>query len=51
MPIESVENTENHQEQINLVFVIYLLTVREITQAQKKDASLKNLNKHGRYSS
>jgi citrate synthase len=58
MPIESVENTYNHQEQINLVFancnkedVIYLLTVREITQAQKNDVSLNKLNKHSRYSS
>lgn len=51
--IESVENTYNHQEQINLVLtnyydevVIYPLTVSKITLAQKHDASLKKLKTH-----
>ncbi len=51
MQEESVENTSAHQEQMNLVFanrskedVIYPLTVREIAQAQKLDASLKKFN-------
>ena len=51
MKEESVENTTAHQEQMNLVFanhskedLIYLLTVQEIIQAQKLDASLKKLN-------
>ena len=45
---ESVKNTSAHQDQMSLVFahrsnedVIYPLTVREITQAQTLDASLK----------
>ena len=49
MQEEFDENTSAHQEQLNLVFanhseedVIYLLTVREIAQAKKLDASLKN---------
>jgi hypothetical protein len=48
MQQESVENTSAHQEQMNLVFanrsdedMIYPLTVREISHAQKLDASLK----------
>ena len=56
--IGSDENTYNHQEQIYLVFencnndnVIYPLTVREITQAQKHDANLKKLIVHDKYSS
>jgi len=47
---ESVENTSAHHEQMNLVFancskkvVIFLLTVREIAQAQKLDSSLVKL--------
>jgi len=51
MQEESVEDTSAHQEQMNLVFanrseedVIYPLTVREISQAQKLDARLKMLN-------
>ncbi len=45
---ESVENTSVHQYHMSLVFanisnedVIYLLSVREIAQAQELDASLK----------
>ncbi len=45
---ESVKKTSAHQDQMSLVFanhsnkdVIYPLTVREIAQAQKLDASLK----------
>ena len=51
MQEESVEYTSAHQEQMNLVFancskedVIYLLTVWEIAQTQKLNASLKKLN-------
>ena len=51
MQEESVEDTFEHREQMNMVFanlseedVIYPLTVREIAQAQKLDASLKKLN-------
>jgi hypothetical protein len=47
---ESVEDTSAHQE-MNLVFtnfneadVIYPLTIQEIAQGQKLDASLKTLN-------
>ncbi len=47
---ECVMDTSAHQEQMNLAFangseedVIYLLTVQEIAQAQKLDASLKKL--------
>ena len=47
---ESVPNTSAHQDQMNLVFAtrseedaIYPLTVREIAQAQKLDASLEKL--------
>ena len=51
MQEESDKNTSAHQEQMNLVFanhskedVTYRLTLREIAQAQKLDASLKKLN-------
>ena len=50
MQVGSVVNTSAHQEQMNLVFAncsregtIYLLTVLEIAQAQKLDASLEKL--------
>ena len=53
----SAKNTYDHQEQLNMVFancseegVIYPLTVKEINQAQKNDASLKKLKKHDKYS-
>ena len=50
------ESTLTHQHQINMVFanrskdVIYPLTVKEITQAQKDDAVLKKLSKTDKYS-
>ena len=57
MNIESAESTNNHQEEINLVFAncnkedaIYPLTVREIAQSQKNNDSLKKLNKHDKCS-
>ena len=57
MHATSANNTYNHQEQLNMVFanqskpdVIYQLTVKEITQAQKHNASLKRLYKHDKYS-
>ena len=50
MQEESVIDTSAYQEEINMVFanhskedVIYPLTVQEIAQAQKLDASLKKL--------
>eukprot|EP00804_Cyclotella_cryptica_P019355 CCRYP_006182-RA/>CCRYP_006182-RA protein AED:0.37 eAED:0.37 QI:0/0/0/1/0/0/2/0/187 len=53
MQEESAIYTSAHQEEMNLVFanrskeeVIYPLTVREIHQAQKLDASLKMLKDH-----
>ena len=43
--MQSAENTDDHQEQLNMVFanfseedVIYPQTVKEILQAQKNDA-------------
>ncbi len=54
-PIE--ESTHTHQHQLNMLFancskedVICPLTVKEIAQAQKDDAVLKNLSKTGKYS-
>eukprot|EP00804_Cyclotella_cryptica_P026179 CCRYP_009768-RA/>CCRYP_009768-RA protein AED:0.35 eAED:0.24 QI:0/0/0/1/0/0/3/0/398 len=53
----SARSTQDHQEDINLVFancndedVIYPLIVKEIAQAQTTDATLKNLSKHDKYS-
>jgi hypothetical protein len=57
MHATSANNTYDHQEQLNMEFtnridedVIYPLTVTEIIQAQKHDASLKKLYKHDKYS-
>ena len=54
--VDSVVNTSDHQEQINMVFancsnkdVIYPLTVKEIAQAQINDKSLEKLQKHDKY--
>ncbi len=56
MQIDSVNNTPDHQEQFNMVFVncskedaIYPLTVKEIAQTQIDDKSLEKLKKHDKY--
>jgi hypothetical protein len=55
MDTRNAESTCNHQKQINTVYtncrkedVKLPLTVKEIAQAQKDDAVLNNLQKHGK---
>ena len=56
MHVDSVNNTSDHQEQINLVFAngndedaIYPLVVKKFAQAQINDKSLEKLQKHDKY--
>ena len=54
--VDSINNTPNHQEQINMVFAnhsnedaVYPLTVMEIAQAQIDDKSLEKCQKYDKY--
>ena len=56
MHVDSVNNSSDHQEQINTVFAnhsnkdaIYPLTVKKVAQAQINDLSLEKLQKHNKY--
>ena len=56
MNATNAENTNNHQEHIDMVFancsnkdVIYPFTAKEIAQAQRDNTVLKKLSKHDKY--